>query len=58
MRTALLTAIAVSLWFCIAAVSEMAVQKAKNEITRLIKEELVRLVSCELIVATAPCTMR
>ena len=27
------------------AVQELAVQKAKNEITRLIKEELIRLVS-------------
>ena len=34
------------LYLAIEATSEMAIQKAKKEITRLIKEELVRLVSC------------
>uniref|UniRef100_F6TZX4 Probable ATP-dependent RNA helicase DDX46 n=2 Tax=Ciona intestinalis TaxID=7719 RepID=F6TZX4_CIOIN len=35
------------LYLAIEAVSELAVQKAKNEVTRLIKEELIRLVSTQ-----------
>lgn len=31
--------------FCLVGANELAVQKAKTEITRLIKEELIRLVS-------------
>ena len=34
------------LYLAIEATSEMAIGKAKKEITRLIKEELIRLVSC------------
>lgn len=33
------------LYLAIEATSELAIQKAKKEITRLIKEELIRLVS-------------
>lgn len=36
------------LYLAIEATSELAIQKAKKEITRLIKEELVRLVSIGL----------
>lgn len=32
-------------WLCLLGANELAVQKAKTEITRLIKEELIRLVS-------------
>ncbi len=34
------------LYLAIEATSERAIQKAKSEVVRLIKEELVRLVSC------------
>ena len=34
------------LYLAIEATSDMAIQKAKKEVTRLIKEELIRLVSC------------
>lgn len=37
------------LYLAIEATSEMAIQKAKAEITRLIKEELVKLVSREFL---------
>ena len=33
------------LYLAIEATSDMAIQKAKKEVTRLIKEELIRLVS-------------
>ena len=38
------------LYLAIEATSDMAIQKAKKEVTRLIKEELIRLVSLLIII--------
>lgn len=42
------------LYLAIEATNELAVQKAKKEITRLIKDELIRLVSASNLLLPSP----